>query len=89
MFMGCIALQELPDISKWNTKNVTLMIGMFAYCMNLKSLPNIRNWDTSSLQDYSAMFFGCVSTKIPDKFKTFERSYDHIRNDVFHLDDDF
>ena len=30
LFNGCISLTELPDISKWNTNNVTNIICMFA-----------------------------------------------------------
>ena len=32
MFFECILLQSLPDISKWDTKNVTNMRGMFNGC---------------------------------------------------------
>ena len=32
MFHGCSSLLSLPDISKWNTNNVTKMFGMFDNC---------------------------------------------------------
>ena len=35
------SLTTLPDISKWNTNNVTNMGGMFADCELLSSLPEI------------------------------------------------
>ena len=30
MFFGCSSLSSLPDISKWNTNNVTNMNNMFS-----------------------------------------------------------
>ena len=41
MFDGCKSLKELPDISKWDTKNVTDMSYMFDGCKSLKELPDI------------------------------------------------
>ena len=35
MFSGCKSLSSLPDISKWNTNNVTNMIGMFDNSINI------------------------------------------------------
>ena len=39
MFSECYSLDNLPDISKWDTKNVTDMSFMFSDCSSLKSLP--------------------------------------------------
>ena len=41
MFDKCSSLTNLPDISKWDTKNVTNMSGMFDVCELLKELPDI------------------------------------------------
>ena len=41
MFYYCESLKELPDISKWNTKNVNDMSYIFSYCESLKELPDI------------------------------------------------
>ena len=38
MFYGCSSLNNLPDISKWDTKNVTDMSYMFSGC-NKKIIP--------------------------------------------------
>ena len=38
MFYNCSSLQSLPDISKWDTKNVTDMTCMFCGC-NKKIIP--------------------------------------------------
>ena len=44
MFSLCKALEELPNISKWNTVNVTNMMRMFELCNSLKKLPDISKW---------------------------------------------
>ena len=36
MFNNCESLNNLPDISKWDTKNVANMNGMFYSCESLK-----------------------------------------------------
>ena len=41
MLNGCLSLLSLPDISKWNTKNVSNMNYMFNRCESLSSLPDI------------------------------------------------
>ena len=35
MFYGCSSLSSLPDISKWDTNNVTKMSYMFDDCSNI------------------------------------------------------
>ena len=40
MFDGCYSLNSLPNISNWNTTNVTDMNGMFARCLKLKNIPS-------------------------------------------------
>ena len=35
MFYNCSSLVSLPDISKWNTANVTYMNYMFSGCISL------------------------------------------------------
>ena len=44
MFNGCSSLKSLPDISKWNTNNVTNMNNMFGGCELLKLLPDWYNF---------------------------------------------
>ena len=43
MFNVCESLQFLPDISQWETKNVTNMKNIFGDYHSLKSLPDISN----------------------------------------------
>ena len=45
MFGECVSLKSLPDISKWNTSNITDISNMFGECVSLKSLPDISKWD--------------------------------------------
>ena len=40
MFSYCNSLNNLPDISKWDTKNVTYMGSMFSGCNKLKQIPD-------------------------------------------------
>ena len=39
MFSGCSSLLCLPDISKWNTNNVTEMSSMFYGCKENLNIP--------------------------------------------------
>ena len=39
MFSGCKSLSSLPDISKWNTHNVTNMSNMFSHCNSSLIIP--------------------------------------------------
>ena len=60
-------LKSLPDISKWDTSNVTDMSCMFKRCSLLKSLPDISKWDTSNVILMYEMFSHCSSLlSLPD-----------------------
>ena len=69
MFGGCKSLNSLPDISKWNTKNVTNMSCMFYYCESLNSLPDISKWNTKNVTDMSDTPKHCDKKITPEKFK--------------------
>ena len=43
MFYGCNSLSSLPDISKWNTSNVTDMSYMFSLCNESLKIPSKFN----------------------------------------------
>ena len=67
MFRGCESLTNIPDISKWNTRNVKNMSGMFIDCESLTNLPDISKWNTSNVNDMSCMFSYCESLiNLPD-----------------------
>ena len=59
MFEECKSLESLPDISKWNTENVTHMGRMFEECKSLESLPDISKWNTKKVTSMSHMFYKC------------------------------
>ena len=61
LFTKCSSLKELPDISKWNTKNVFTFSHMFFECVSLKSLPDISKWNMEKVSDFRYMFSGCTS----------------------------
>jgi surface protein len=42
MFDGCSSLSSLPDISKWNTSNVTDMSYMFSGCNKSLKIPKFK-----------------------------------------------
>ena len=69
MFSHCKSLKSLPDISKWDTKNVTNMSYMFSWCKSLKSLPDISKWKLNKNLDKEDMFKYCDKKIIPEKFK--------------------
>jgi len=70
MFYGCSSLSSLPDISKWNTNNVTNMSSKFYGCSSLSSLPDISKWNTNNVANMINMFKGCKdSLNISFKFK--------------------
>ena len=71
MFDGCSSLNNLADISNWNTKNVTDMSYMFYECSSLNNLPDISNWNTENVTNMSCMFDGCSKKIIPEKFKKY------------------
>jgi len=61
---------SLPDISKWDTGNVTSIFGMFDECISLEYLPDISKWDTKNVTNMKIMFFGCTLLKsLPDILK--------------------
>jgi len=58
---------SLPDISTWDTSNVTNMSGMFGDFSSLKELSDISKWNTSKVINMSYMFYNCRSLKsLPD-----------------------
>ena len=63
MFSECKSLISLPDISKWNTKNVQDMSYMFSGYNSLKSLPDISKWNTSNVINFQGLFSKCNSLK--------------------------
>ena len=53
LFYGGSSLKALPDISKWDTKNVNDMSWLFCKCSSLKTLPDISKWNVNNVLDMS------------------------------------
>lgn len=60
MFGGCTSLENLGDMSAWNTENITDFSYMFYNCKSLKSV-NVKNWNTVNGTTFCNMFDGCIS----------------------------
>ena len=45
MFCDCKSLNSLPDISRWNTKNIKGIDCLFMNCESLNILPDISKWE--------------------------------------------
>jgi len=73
MFYECLSISSLPDISKWNTNNVSNITDIFKGCSSLSSLPDISKWNTNNITDIASMFNKClniiISKIIRSKFK--------------------
>ena len=62
-FIGCSALKKV-NLSNWNTKNVTSMVGMFYNCEALQEI-DLSSFDTKNVKDFEWMFNGATAlTKI-------------------------
>ena len=51
IFLNCQSLISLPDLSKWNIKNIKFMTSAFNNCVSLISLPDISNWKINAVND--------------------------------------
>ena len=69
LFCDCSSLISLPDISKWDTNNVTDMSFIFSGCEKLNELPDISKWNINKVDKMEDMFEDCSSSLIiPNKF---------------------
>ena len=50
-------LSEIPNISEWDTSNVTDMQGMFYYIGNVPFSSDLSKWDVHRVQNMQDMFF--------------------------------
>ena len=57
----------MPNISQWNTKNVTKMNNAFNNCSSLLSLPDLSKWNLNKVIDLGDIFFNCsLISSLPD-----------------------
>ena len=67
MFYSCSSLISLPDISKWNIKNINKLNSIFENCSLLTFIPNISKWKFNNRIKINNIFKGCNSLLIiPD-----------------------
>ena len=69
IFQECKSLISIPDISKWDTKNVNDMSYLFSKCISLKSFPDISVWVLKKKVSKELMFEGINKNIILKKFK--------------------
>ena len=67
MFMGCLSLFSVDDLSEWDTKNIISLEGMFLMCENIQNLPDMSKWNTKNVENLHHTFGYCKSlTFFPD-----------------------
>ena len=67
MFFNCSSLTKLPEISKWEIKNISNIESMFSSCSSIIFLPDISIWNIGKIKSLKNMFSSCSSLKIlPD-----------------------
>lgn len=59
LHMTLASTDNIPDLSNWDTSNVTTMYGLFdnASFVNVSALQSIQGWDTSNVTTMGAMFY--------------------------------
>ena len=69
LYGGCISLSYLPDISKWNMKNIMNITSMFCNCVSLVRIPDISKWEINDDVKKDNIFYRCVNCmNIPQKY---------------------
>ena len=59
-FANCCELNEIPDISLWNTENIIDLSYMFYKCEKIKNLPELSNkWNLKNCWYMRGMFDEC------------------------------
>ena len=66
MFCDCKLITKLPNISNWDTSNVTDVSYLFDGCSELKDISPIRNWNKNKIIDKTKMFNDCPKLKADD-----------------------
>ncbi len=59
------AIKDVPDVSRWNTANVTNMNGLFSgygqYATGISKAPDVSNWNTANVTDMGSVFSAYVA----------------------------
>ena len=79
----------MPDISQWNTINITNINFIFYNCSKLISIPNISKWNLNNLFTAKSIFNECSSlNNIPDISKWNIKNKEIIK-EIFSKDSSF
>ena len=79
-FNKCKSLQYLPDISKWNTKNLQFISRLFYGCSSLRIYPNIAKWNTKKLLYHSKMVIENIKLESIEKWAENEKFKNVVNN---------
>ena len=86
MFFRCSSLSYLPDISKWNTNNVTNMKSMFNGCSSLSSVFDFSKiYQTNSLSylpGNSNIFIKTIKGKTIFIYYLYNNTIKNIKNKI-------
>ena len=76
MFSNCNSLISLPDLSKWNTKNLLGMKGLLSDCISLSFCPDLTKWNNFNINDINLT----PNYKKIEKFVNLNYEYSTILN---------
>ena len=83
LFYHCSSLSILPDISHWDTSDVTNINYIFYKCSSLSFLPDISKWNTSKIKKLDCTIDNCHTlTFLPDS-EIFDIFNIHVENDKY------
>jgi len=58
-FFFCSSLSYTDDISKWKTRNIQDLCGIFQEYSSLRSIPDISRWNTQNVTNMNSLFYKC------------------------------
>ena len=79
MFYNCCKLKALPDLSKWDTRNVIFMNGLFSECKSLISLPDISKWPINNIKQNTSDLLQRGPAYTKDRKKLYLNKFHYIR----------
>jgi surface protein len=82
MFFGCKELILLPDISKWDVKNIKSMAYCFFGCKSLACIPDISRWKVDNCYYFTQLFYGCECLLYLPSFNKWNAKYNSKNDDI-------
>ena len=84
LFICCLSLKTLPDLSKWNTNNVIDLSLVFFACPKLEEIPDISNWNTSKVINMELLFAGLTNHEYLNNFLKYDFIFER-KKDLEHF----